>query len=130
MISDIVSGSSSGNIYLNVVIRINEDYADLIEHLKEMDTRVAYLKTFELSLSTALPKPLWESEKYVAQAKMTPMPADPYALLDFETFRAWMTVYELVMRDEGLIGTRQQVILGLDDESEEVISGERQGVHV
>ena len=118
MISDIVSGSSSGNIYLNVVIRINED------------TRVAYLKTFELSLSTALPKPLWESEKYVAQARMTPMPVDPYALLDFETFRAWMTVYELVMRDEGLIGTRQQVILGLDDESEEVMSGERQGVHV
>lgn len=101
MISDIAAGSSSGNIYLNVVIRINEDYADLIEHLKEMDTRVAYLKTFELSLSTALPKPLWESEKYVAQARMTPMPLDPYALLDFETFRAWMTVYELVMRERG-----------------------------
>ena len=103
-----------------MVIRINEDYAELIEHLKEMDTRVAYLKTFELSLSTALPKPLWESGKYVSQAKLTPMPPDPYTLLDFETFRAWMTVYELVMRDEGLIGTRQQAILGLDEESEEV----------
>ena len=98
MISDIASGPSSRNIYLNVVIRINEDYAELIEHLKEMDTRVAYLKTFELSLSTALPKP--------------------------------MTVYELVMRDEGLIGTRQQAILGLDDESEEVRQGERQRVPV
>ena len=91
---------------------------------------MAYLKTFELSLSTALPKPLWESEKYIAQARLTPMPSDPYALLDFETFRAWMTVYELVMRDEGLIGTRQQAILGLDDESEEVRQGERQRVPV
>ena len=130
MISDIASGPSSRNIYLNVVIRINEDYAELIEHLKEMDTRVAYLKTFELSLSVALPKPLWESEKYIGQSRLTPMPSDPYSLLDFDTFRAWMTVYELVMRDEGLIGTRQQAILGLDDESEEVRQGERQRVPV
>lgn len=61
------------------------------------------------------------------------MPSDPYALLDFETFRAWMTVYELVMRDEGLIGTRKQLVLGLDDvkESEkEVGEVELQRVHV
>lgn len=31
---------------------------------------------------------------------------------------------------EGLIGTRQQAILGLDDESEEVRPDERQGVRV
>ena len=95
-----IQDMSSGNKYLNVVAGVNQDYADLIDHLKEMDTRVAYLKMFELS------KPLWESEKYIGQSRLTPMPSDPYALLDFETFRAWMTVYELVMIDEGLIGTR------------------------
>lgn len=113
-----ISDMSAGNIYLNVVARINQDYSELIDHLKAMDTRTAYLKTFELSLSSALPKSLWESDAYIAQSKIMPMPEDPFALLDFETFRAWMTVYEMVMRDEGLIGTRKQTILGLEDEPE------------
>ena len=112
-----ISDMSAGNIYLNVVTRINQDYSDLIDHLKAMDTRVAYLKTFELSLSSALPRSLWESEAYISQSRIMPLSEDPYALLDFETFRAWMTVYEMVMRDEGLIGTRKPVIIGLDDET-------------
>lgn len=127
-----IQDMSSGNIYLNVVARVNQDYADLIDHLKEMDTRMAYLKTFELSLSVALPRPLWESEKYIAQARITPMPDDPYTLLDFETFRGWMTVYEFVMRDEGLIGTRQQAVIGLEDlpeRTKEVSHDQRQRVH-
>lgn len=111
-----ISDMGSGNIYLNVVVRINEDYSELIEHLKEMDTRVCYLKTFELSLSSALPTPLWDTQIYREQARRTPMPDDAYTLLDFETFRGWMTVYEIVMRDQGLIGTRRQSILGLDDD--------------
>lgn len=127
-----ITDMSSGNIYLNVVLRINEDYGELIQHLKEMDTRVAYLKTFELSLSSALPKPLWDTDAYINQARRTPMPKDPYKLVDFETFRGWMTVYEMVMRDEGLIGTKKQVILGLDDEDETPKEGEYelQRVHV
>lgn len=112
-----ISDMSAGNIYLNVVTRINQDYSDLIDHLKAMDTRVAYLKTFELSLSSALPRSLWESEAYISQSRIMPLPEDPYALMDFETFRAWMTVYEMVMRDEGLIGTRKPTIIGLDDEA-------------
>lgn len=112
-----ISDMSSGNIYLNVVARINQDYGELIEHLRQMDTRVAYLKMFELSLSSALPKPLWDVDAYRIQSSRTPMPSDPYGILPFETFRAWMTVYEMVMRDEGLIGTRQQSILGMDDDT-------------
>lgn len=122
------SDMSAGNIYLNVVVRINDDYGKLLQHLEEMDTRTAYLRMFEMSLSSALPKPLWESDRYIQQSKETPLPTDPYAMLDFETFRAWMAVYELVMREEGLIGTRRQSIIGLDDE--EVNERERQRVHV
>lgn len=110
-----IENASSSNIYLNVVMRINADYEALIEHLKEMDTRAAYLQIFEVSLSSALPKPLWSTEVWMRQSRLTPMPADPYAVLPFDEFRAWMTVYELVMREEGLIGTKKQMILGLDD---------------
>lgn len=107
---------SAGNIYLNVVARINSDYGELIQHLKEMDTRVAYLKTFELSLSSALPRPLWEVDAYTVQSSRTPMPSDPYVMLDFETFRAWMAVYEMVMRQEGLIGTSSSTVLTFGDD--------------
>lgn len=110
---------SSGNIYLNVVVRINEDYQSLIEHLDEMDTRVAYLKKFEISLSSALPNPLWDTKVWKQQSMQTPMPDDPYALLTFDTFRAWMAVYEMVMREEGLIGTRKQRIMGFDEPAEQ-----------
>lgn len=119
---------SAGNIYLNVVTRINDDYADLLGHLRDMDTRVAYLKIFEMSLSPALPNPLWEVKEYVRQSKLTPMPQDPWSILSFEEFRGWMTVYEMVMRRQGLIGTRKQTILGMDDETEEVNERERERV--
>lgn len=125
-----ISDMSSGNIYLNVVTRINEDYAELIAHLKDMDTRVAYLKIFEMSLSTALPTPLWEVREYISQSRLTPMPRDPWALISFEEFRGWMTVYEVVMRRQGLIGTKKQMIFGLDDESVEADIRGSERVHV
>lgn len=109
-----ISDMSSGNIYLNVVTRINEDYAELIRHLRDMDTRVAYLLIFEMSLSPALPRPLWDVEEYKIQSSRTPMPDDPWKILSIDEFRGWMTVYEMVMRNEGLIGTtsRQLVDFG------------------
>ncbi len=127
-----ISDMSSGNIYLNVVTRINDDYADLLGHLKEMDTRAAYLKIFEMSLSPALPNPLWEVDEYVSQSRLTPMPTDPWAILSFEEFRGWLVVYEIVMRRQGLIGTRKQMIIGLDDDENsetEVVMDGSQRIH-
>ena len=105
---------AASNIYVNVVVRINEGYVALQQHLEEMDTRVSYLKIFELALSSALPKPLWEVEIYRRQAQRTPMPNDPYTVISFEEFRGWMTVYEMVMRSEGLIGKKPRTILGME----------------
>ncbi len=113
MIGDITSGNGN-SIYLNVVARINEDYERLIQHLQETDRRAIYLLSFEMSLSPALSKPLWETEAYKRQAAEMPMPSDPYESMDIQSFRAWMTLYELVMREEGLIGTKQRTIVGLD----------------
>ncbi len=102
------------NIYLNTVVRINEGYSELQEHLKAMDTRVAYLKTFEIDLSSALPNmSLWNMDSYIAQQKANPMPDNIYELLQFDEFRSWMVLYELVMRDAGLIGHKTPKIMGL-----------------
>lgn len=107
--------AEASGLYLNVVTRINDDYAALLDHLTEMDTRAAYLKTFEISLSQALREPLWSLESYKAQAARLPMPADPYAFLPFETFRSWIVVYEMVMRENGLIGRQKVAVLGLEE---------------
>ena len=109
-----IGTENRSNLYLNVVVRINEDWAKLHAHLEEMDCKVAYLRIFEMSLSSACNAPLWEIPIYAEQADRYPLPQDPFARLDFETFRAWMTIYELVMRDQGLIGTKKASILGLD----------------
>lgn len=105
---------AASNIYVNVVVRVNEGYVSLQQHLEEMDTRVSYLKIFELALSSALPRPLWEVEIYRNQSRKTPMPEDPYAVISFEEFRGWMCVYEMVMRAEGLIGKKPRTVLGME----------------
>ncbi|AGI47382.1 hypothetical protein TALC_00373 [Thermoplasmatales archaeon BRNA1] len=103
------------NIYLNIVVRINDDWAKLTRHLEEMDTKVAYLRTFEMSLSPACSQPLWQIEEYKAHAKMFPLPDSPYARLPFDTFRAQMAVYESIMRSEGLIGKKSRTVLGFEE---------------
>jgi hypothetical protein len=93
------------SLYLNVVLPLNEDFAELRGYLKTSDTRVKYLKTFEMSLSTCIREyPLWEDKKYLEHLKNHAMPDDEYTLLDFDEFRAWMAVYEMIMREHHLIG--------------------------
>lgn len=109
MIDDV---SLPENIYLNVVARINEDYEELLVHLKQLDLRCCYLKSFEISLSSALSeKPLWEMNEYQKHKKECAMPSDPYEFLTYEEFRGWLEVYETVMRASGLIGTKEPKIL-------------------
>ena len=107
---------SPGSVYLNTVNPINEEYSELRRHLKEMDTRVAYLQNFEMALSASInDSDLWSVSSYVAQQKATPMPDNEYAMLSFQEFRGWMVVYEMVMRSAGLIGTRKKGLMGWDE---------------
>lgn len=116
---DLAPSKNNANIYLNVVVRVNDDWAALIRHLEEMDTKVAYLRTFEMSLSPACGRRLWEIPEYKEFAKKFPLPSDPYARLDYDAFRAQMAVYEGIMREEGLIGTKRPKLLGFEEEKEE-----------
>ncbi|MCK9323255.1 MAG: hypothetical protein M0P07_04795 [Candidatus Methanomethylophilaceae archaeon] len=101
-------------IFLNVVESINNEYFQLRNCMKRMDTRVFNLKNFEIALSSAMTKTLWETEKYKKQIEEYPLPLDPQQPVPYETFRSWVVVYELIMRDYGLIGTKKkQRIMGL-----------------
>lgn len=112
MIDDLSTANAKANIYLNVVVRINEDYGELLGHLKDMDLRRLYLTNFELSLSLGCTQPLTTITTYCELLEKSPLPADPYDKVDYDTFRAWLTVYEVIMRDQGLIGTRPVGLMG------------------
>lgn len=98
-------------IFLNVVESINNEYFQLRNCMKRMDTRVFNLKNFEIALSSAMTKTLWETEKYKKQIEEYPLPMDPQQPVPYETFRSWVVVYELIMRDYGLIGTKKKTDL-------------------
>ncbi|HKM13727.1 MAG TPA: hypothetical protein VJY42_02250 [Candidatus Methanomethylophilaceae archaeon] len=92
-------------LYLDVVRPLNAGYGDLLDALCRMDTRAFYIRNFASVLSPALRGDLWSNEQYVSQLKENPLPTDLYAKLEYDTFQSWITVYEMIMRQSGLIGS-------------------------
>lgn len=110
------------SLYLNIVERLNTDYAKSIGALDIMDLRAFNLKAFEVSLSAAMPVPLWSNDLYKEQQSKHPMPEDPFEVLSYEDFRSWLVVYEMVMRDVGLLGIskKKPQIFGINSRYTEV----------
>jgi hypothetical protein len=92
-------------LYLDVVRPLNAGYGDLLDALCRMDTRAFYIRSFASVLSPALQRDLWSNEQYIAQLRENPLPKDLYRKLDYDTFQSWITVYEMIMREAGLIGS-------------------------
>jgi len=92
-------------LYLDVVRPLNTGYGDLIDALVRMDTRAFYIRNFASIVSPALKNDLWSNEQYLTQLKENPIPKNMYEKLDYDTFQSWITVYEMIMRDAGLIGS-------------------------
>lgn len=92
-------------LYLDVVRPLNAGYGDLLDALCRMDTRAFYIRNFASVLSPALRKDLWSNEEYISQLKDNPLPKDLYSKLEYDTFQSWITVYEMIMRRAGLIGS-------------------------
>lgn len=91
--------------YFNVVDPINADYAELRAALRRKDLRVFCLLDFEMTLSYMLTKPIAQHKEYRDIRERIPLDdMDPYAVLDYRTFRWVMTQYELIMRENRLIG--------------------------
>ena len=91
-------------VYKDTITPLNEAYWELIGYYSLGDTRVSYLKTFELTLSLNCPnKMLWNFDQYIVQAKLAPLPKDQRQRVDPETFLNYLMVYEQIMREVGLI---------------------------
>lgn len=96
--------------YLNVVPLLNGAFAGLWTDLAEYDTRARHLKDFEVLMGAALKKQPCEYGSY-GRAKgqngvrtpLPPLPDDDDQYVPSDIFRAWIVVYEEIMREAGSV---------------------------
>ena len=94
--------------YLNIVGPLNDNFIVLTLRLNEMDLRCMYLTSFEVMLSYGMGNDmLWDHPAYEEIEKLYPLPGDPYAVLDYNTFRNRLILYEAIMKDKKLLGTTE-----------------------
>lgn len=96
--------TDSTPLYKDCVTDINNGYRDLLRYYSVGDTRVGYLKAFELCLSQACPgKILWAFDEYVDQARIFPLSENPRDFVNGGVYYSYMKVYEQIMRKIGLL---------------------------
>lgn len=99
-----MSPNPSTSLYKDTTTDLNAGWRQLVSYYTIGDTRVGYLRAFELCLSQNCPKKMiWQIEEYVAQTKKEPLPESPRKLISASTFLNYMMVYEQIERRIGLI---------------------------
>jgi len=114
------SSGGQPSIYLNTVLLLNDRWAKLLEKLDSLDLRAMYLRSFELVLSTTLPKPLSGYDEYekVAAQPACRLPDDLTRTVPYDVFAAWVTAYTEIMRQEGIVGRKTYDLQGDDRDSQ------------
>lgn len=98
------SNQTQTSLYKDTVVPLNNAWDMLVQLYGQGDTRVGYLRTFELTLSPNCPdEMLWQCEEYKAQEKLAPLPKDNRTRIDPDIFKDYLLVYEQIMRRVGLI---------------------------
>ncbi len=114
MSDDFFSVKKEGKrLYKDTITGLNSEWEALLRSYRLGDTRVLYLETFEAWLSMNCPKPLWTMERYSRIASKYPLRPNTKGFVGRDLFRLYLMLYELIMRDVGLIGRKE-------DESPEV----------
>jgi len=93
-------------VYLNTVVSLNEGWEALMQAYREFDPMVHHIRCFERILSVNLPLMLETNDRYVEVNERFPLPSDDMAKMPMESFRAWISAFEMVMRDHGVIGRK------------------------
>ena len=92
------------SLYKDTVVPLNNAWDMLVQLYGQGDTRVGYLRTFELTLSPNCPdEMLWQCPEYQEQKKIAPLPKDNRTRIDPDIFMDYLMVYEQIMRRVGLI---------------------------
>ncbi|MFA6710830.1 MAG: hypothetical protein WCR24_06955 [Candidatus Methanomethylophilaceae archaeon] len=90
--------------YLQTGYALNRAWERMNNALLNVDFRSLYLKAFEAALSPCLiDSPLQLRPDYLEQSKKHPLPVSPYDIMPMEEYLSWMTVYEAIMRNTGIL---------------------------
>jgi hypothetical protein len=95
----------SSVIYLNTVVSLNEGWDALNQAYREFDPLVHHIRCFERILSPNLPEMIESNPKYKEVNEKFPLPDDRQEI-PMESFRAWISAFENVMREHGIIGRK------------------------
>ena len=93
-------------LYKDTITGLNSEYLFLLNAYTIGDTRVVYLRRFEAWLSMNCPQPLWSMNRYVYASSRYPLGRNVNGYVSRGKFLYYIAVYELIMRDIGLIGHR------------------------
>lgn len=97
------------SLYKDTITGLNREYDVLLNLFLIGDCRVVYLKKFEMWLSLNCPEyPLWVNERYIRLSTKYPLPQNPEAYVSRKLFYLYLMLYEMVMRDIGLIGRKKE----------------------
>ena len=92
-------------VVVNNLAIINRAINDLFQYYSIGDYRAGYIRTFGMVLSTLIPGDLLEkNEKYMDTKRSFPLPTSNRGFVTEETFSAYYTTFEQIMRDVGLVG--------------------------
>ncbi len=90
--------------YKDTISDMNSLYSRLLHFQLIKDTRVEYLRAFESALGLNLPEPLIKNPRYIRVTSVWPLNEKGYTTE--KKFRAYMLLYEEIMRDAGLLERR------------------------
>ena len=96
-----------GKLFVSVIRQLNPTYNDLLLAYSKQDTRISYLRSFELILSACLRDDILEKDPKYIELENQLHTHSKYHNTDImppKEFWMWIKNLEQIMRDEGLIG--------------------------
>jgi len=89
------------SLFKDVTTDLNQCYREIVMYYQQGDTKVGYLRTFELILSQCCPdRQLWNFPEY---QKLPPLPENQRTKIAAGHYFNCLIVYEQIMREVGLI---------------------------
>ena len=89
--------------FLETISSMNESWKVMQKGYYTGDTRIKYLRRFELALNANMQKTtLWQNPRYARVNRLYPLPKEGEYVAE-DKYRAYIWLYTEIMRDEGLL---------------------------
>ena len=94
--------------FLETISYMNESWKIMQKGYFIGDTRIKYLRRFELALNANMSKTtLWQNPRYARVNRLYPLPKEGEYVAE-DKYRAYIWLYTEIMRDEGLLSPTRE----------------------